>query len=137
MFTAYKKEQQETMAENMLGSLRMLMNITREPVGSPEEYWNRSMEHRIICLLILLATFKKLHKIDPDVYSKTSSFIQLKHIYKACDTHYSIVDRYISEGIKLDYIQTNEKGLCASKKTLDYGMQINAIRNKIYEETYS
>jgi len=115
-------------------NLRLLMNLARHDVNSPEDFWNRSINHRIIGTFLMCAHFKILHEVNPKVYSEKDTHVRLEDIYTACNTHKLIVDRILDVGIRSDFIgATKNTGLYATEKTIRYGNSIHKARIKIAE----
>ena len=112
-------------------TLRLLMSLARHDPESCEDFWNRSINHRIIGTFLMCAHFKILHEVNPDNYTKDDDRVKLKDIHTACHTHWTIVDRTLEVGLKKKFIEADEKGLYASAVTIKYANELYKVRKDI------
>lgn len=113
--TTYK-----THKETVKDKLRILMSLARHDIESCEDFWNRSINHRILGTFLMCAHFKILHEINPDTYTKKDNRVKLKDLHTACNTHWTIVDRLVEVGLKKKFIEADEGGLYPSSTTIIY-----------------
>jgi len=115
--------------------LQLLGNLALEPVNSPEEFWNRALEHRMILCLGVIAYYKKLHLIDSENYTKNDNRCHLDTIFKFANTHKSIPERIIVQALKCGFLDSDENGFVATEISMKYSRELESVRKEIIEKS--
>ena len=130
-----EKLSKETHTKLAVNLLQLLGNLALEPVNSPEEFWNRALEHRMILCLAVIAYYKKLHLIDSENYTKNDNRCHLDTIFKFANTHKSITERIIAQALKCGFLDADKNGFVATEISVKYSYDLEIVRKEIMEKS--